>query len=830
MTSKELTKRLLAKSLLCVYATGTLCVSPIWTLSAGAAKKSHAGQSQPQPTATDEALGLDGATVALVNRGDWQGVADTLEKLQTGTTATKADTWLAFAYMYLAKCDQLKAMEKRLGITPVVEAQAPAQSQSSSNLTAQGVADAFGLPKHGDPSTVTPAPAANSAATSSEGTLIQAYDLMCQHKLALAEKTLVPVKDAAARDVPHNYAMAAILCKLERYTQALPYVQATIDAAPDFAWGYRTLGLIYHRFLHDEMKADAAFVKALNIAPHAQEVRDTVIDMRLAKNNFDGAIDEADEAVRLQPHDAGNHFRLAQIYIQQWRLREALAQLQMAISMNPEDARFYRSRASIKRYQGDMDAAISDQRNAVTYAKDKAFELGELASMNLLAGRKKDAIENYQEALKIDPASKPVRDRLIALMYEEKRFDELIALYRNFLSTKKDDPALHLGLAQALEKAGKNDEAIEEYKATANLNPTDPEPHRDLGALWITRRDFSGAAREYTRALNINPSSVPDLVALGYCYAQNDDFQSAEAAFVTSLALQQLTGGNGANGGPTRLQINRSLASLLFEEGRYSDATAQLEAICSTSKGTSEAAMDFLMLTQTKALRDLSNASAQALVDAYNALTPEQKAQSKSAVMETLMNANKLELAMAIANGSASTDPLADLDLAKAYRLKSDFSKAEELASHMVSIKNLNAEQLSDVYEELAQIALAKSELARAEELAKKAIATYPKNYAAYETMGRVYLKQNNSRAALDAANKSIGINIYYTRSYMLLGDIQRATGAMKDAAANYKKAAELYPGLLEAHKSYLQALEKLGMKDEAKREGEQIAQMEKQR
>lgn len=817
LTARELTNKLIAKSLICIYATGPLCLSPLWTLSAAAKKSHHEGSSQPAPTATDEALGLDAATVALVNRGDWQGVADRLEKLQTGTTVTKADTWLAFAQMYLAKCDQLKSMEKRLAI---VEPSLPPVVGLANATTAADVKSAVSVNATQDA----------SAPQDVNGKLIEAYSFMCQHRLAEADEILEALKDTYAKDVPVNYALAAISGKLERYSVAAQYAQKTVDAAPDFSWGYRTIGLLYHRFLHDEAKADAAFLKALNIEPQAREVRDTLIDMRLAVNNFDGAIDEANEAIRVLPHDATNHFRLAQIYIQQWRLREALGELQTAISVNAEDARFYRSRASIKRYQGDMDAAIADERNAVTYSKDKGFELGELASMNLLAGRKKDAIENLQEALKIDAGNKQLRDRLVALMYDEKLYDELIALYRSFLTTKKDDAALHLGLAQALDKAGKVDEAMAEYKTAANLNSADPEPHRDLGALWISRRDYGAAAREYTRALNINPSSVQDLVALGFCYAQNDEFQSAEAAFVTSLALQQLTQSNGASGGPTRLQINRSLASLLFEEGRYSDAAAQLEAICVSSKGTAEGTMDSLMLAQAKALRDLSGASAQALVDAYNALSPEQKAHSKSAVVETLMNANKLALAFDIANASASTDALADLDLAKAYRLKSDLTKAEALASPMVANKNLNNEQLSDVYEELAQIAFAKGDMGKCEELAKKAVATYGKNYAAYETMGRVYLKQNNTRAALDAANKSVGINIYHTRAYILLGDIQRSTGDLKTAATNYRKAAELYPGLLEAHKALLQALEKLAMKDEAKREAEQIAQMEKQR
>jgi len=60
------------------------------------------------------------------------------------------------------------------------------------------------------------------------------------------------------------------------------------------------------------------------------------------------------------------------------------------------------------------------------------------------------------------------------------------------------------------------------------------------------------------------------------------------------------------------------------------------------------------------------------------------------------------------------------------------------------------------------------------------------------------------------------------------MGDAQMAMGKVKDASSTYRKAVELYPGLLEAHKSLLATYEKLSMKDEARSEAEQIAQIEK--
>jgi hypothetical protein len=60
------------------------------------------------------------------------------------------------------------------------------------------------------------------------------------------------------------------------------------------------------------------------------------------------------------------------------------------------------------------------------------------------------------------------------------------------------------------------------------------------------------------------------------------------------------------------------------------------------------------------------------------------------------------------------------------------------------------------------------------------------------------------------------------------MGDAQFASNKFKDATESYKRAAELYPSLLQAHKSLLDSLRKLALKDDIKREEEQIAQIEK--
>lgn len=93
--------------------------------------------------------------------------------------------------------------------------------------------------------------------------------------------------------------------------------------------------------------------------------------------------------------------------------------------------------------------------------------------------------------------------------------------------------------------------------------------------------------------------------------------------------------------------------------------------------------------------------------------------------------------------------------------------------------------------------------------------------------LGRVALLKGDSKAALGHAKRALELNPYYPGAYLLQGDAQLETGAIKDARASYRRAVELYPASLEAHRALLQALKKLALNDEAKHEEEQITQLE---
>lgn len=752
-------------------------------------KKEKPGAVPPRITSE-----LDSKTFQLVNQGNWKAAAARLETLtHKSNLPTRNHAWLAFAYMFLNQCDDLKKLSSRIDM-----------NKPSEKLSAYVV-------------------------------VIDAFEQVCEGKPDAAGETLKKLPLSHVNDSFINFALAAVAGKQGKASAAAEHCKRAVELDPQFAWGFRTLGYLQSRWLNQPEEAEKSFTEAVRLEPAQGEVREMLINERLSRNDFDGALDLAFAGVNANKKDGKSHYRLSQIYIQQWRLREALAELEQAIEADPSTAVYYRTRATIRKYQGDFPQAIADQKKAVELSKDKPFELVELANMYSQNGDSKEAINSLNEALKIDPGNNGAQKTLITLLGKEKRFDDLIEAYKNAIKNQPKDVALHYNLAETLHTLGEDDDAILEYKEAANLDQKDARPHRRIGAIYSAKRDFEKAEEAFRRALNINPGSVQDLVALGFCYAQRENYLQAEAGFVTALALQQLMGNTNPDD-PKREDVIRSLASLLIVEGRYGDARSQFESLYGMTRDTEKGAGDKYLVQQARLLSDRRDDSANELIAGFKTLPANTQAGFRYTLVQTLLKAGKADLALQqikdLSEEQLAGDPRWRSLKARAFRLKGSLADAKtEIEGAIDEASKLGEGKevlLAEMYLEKARILNESGSLKDAEDAANQALAKYDKIYASYLVLGQIRLKQNDATSALELAKKAIEQNPYFTEAYILAGDAYLKLGKPKDAVENFKKAAEIYPGFVVAQKALLRGYKAQGLTEEVAKLQQQIDQMEK--
>jgi hypothetical protein len=265
------------------------------------------------------------------------------------------------------------------------------------------------------------------------------------------------------------------------------------------------------------------------------------------------------------------------------------------------------------------------------------------------------------------------------------------------------------------------------------------------------------------------------MVALGFCYAEDDDYMKAEAAFVTAMALQQLTPGLNPDD-PGRVDVMRSLACLLFDEGRYGEAATQFENLVVGFKNKGATADDAFLLAKSKLLRDLTDNSARSMLAVYEVLSPGKKEAFRYGMIEALIDAGMAQMARheldKMPTESRADNALYGLYDSACLRLEGKIDEAlaaikkvEPLAD---SVKADNPSLASRIYVEEARIELAKGDMTKPPKL-PTTLSVPTTNLSCYlaqaEIASKIEIKQ-----ATEAAHAIVPVPIMRQPIWWLVG------------------------------------------------------------
>lgn len=210
---------------------------------------------------------------------------------------------------------------------------------------------------------------------------------------------------------------------------------------------------------------------------------------------FDKAIDDCDEALRLDPQCAMAFDRRAQALTGKGKLDEALADFEKAIKLTPQYASTYSHRARAWLRKGDLDRTLAD----------------------------------CDEALKREP-SLSVAHYFRGRVWSRKAAPEkAIASYTKALTLNPHYvPALN-ARGNELYKKGEFAKAEADYNAAILLDPKFDIVHihcnRGNARLRLNRIDLAKA--DYERALRYDAKHIPAMQGLAACFAVQQNYKSA---------------------------------------------------------------------------------------------------------------------------------------------------------------------------------------------------------------------------------------------------------------------------------------------------------------
>jgi tetratricopeptide (TPR) repeat protein len=186
------------------------------------------------------------------------------------------------------------------------------------------------------------------------------------------------------------------------------------------------------------------------------------------------------------------------------------------------------------------------------------------ATFYLEKGQTNSAIEQGQEALKIEPKLQPALVVLGRAYAKKGDLDQAVANYEQVVELNKDNQlakvdtqlgVVYYELGQLYAQQGKYPQAVDTFKQALEIDRTDADAHTALALVYQRQNDHQSAVQELQEALRFDPFSTQRYQALATSYTALG--KAPEAAYAQGMVA--------------------------FTSGKYSDAAKQLEAVTAQS-------------------------------------------------------------------------------------------------------------------------------------------------------------------------------------------------------------------------------------------------------
>ncbi|MEK7321501.1 MAG: tetratricopeptide repeat protein, partial [Pseudomonadota bacterium] len=293
------------------------------------------------------------------------------------------------------------------------------------------------------------------------------------------------------------------------------------------------------RALNNGQMADAArlFEEALAVEPSNPLVR---LNLATAYRGI-GKQAEAEQLLRTlleeTPTDLDARLRYGVLLFEEGQLEQAARELEEVIAKGqggPQSrqatqflSELYKS-AQGKEVQARMlEERIAAQRAVVVQDPDNREAWLNLAVIYLNQRRNPEAIEAFENVIRLDPAHVRVQHTLAELYDEQGDYAKAVPAFTRALELERDDETrrkiqnqLVLTLAKKSFTDGKFDQAKSQFKAIIRDDPNNYVAHFFMALLHARDEQFADAAAEYSEVIRILPGHLGARLNLALVYEQ----------------------------------------------------------------------------------------------------------------------------------------------------------------------------------------------------------------------------------------------------------------------------------------------------------------------
>jgi tetratricopeptide (TPR) repeat protein len=271
-------------------------------------------------------------------------------------------------------------------------------------------------------------------------------------------------------------------------------------------------------------------------------------------------------ATERHPQDAAAWLGLSDLLATQDRPAEAAAVALEAAALHPEDSRMVTRSAELLLARGDLPAAETAARRAVTLAPQAEAAHLLLADVVWRQHRGRDAVRVVEAGLEAVPGSVAISLRLGFLHLMQNAPLPAVAAFRAVTRQPNAVPQAWLGLTDALWRAKRVEEATAAARDAVAAHPRNVELRARLGQLLLAGGDADAARAAMAEVAADDPASeVVQLAMADALWRQGRRAEALAAAREVAAAA------------PDQPAVAARLGHLLLENGDIDEAAAQFQ-------------------------------------------------------------------------------------------------------------------------------------------------------------------------------------------------------------------------------------------------------------
>jgi len=318
--------------------------------------------------------------------------------------------------------------------------------------------------------------------------------------------------------------------------------------------------------LSDLDQAIAACTRIIERGP--ARVRATALNQRgralTQKRDYDAAIRDFDEAIRLEGRDGALYNNRGWVYLTKEQYDLAIRDYDEAIRLNPGFAPAHANRGWAYANKGDVDRALADVDDALKLDPRFVDAYRYRGSVRFTKGDREGAIRDINEALRLSPNN---IQALWSRGYAYAQMGELDRAMHDFDEIIRIDPKNPFGYFQrgtAQLRKGDVDLAIRDYSEAIWLNSGFRDALAARAGAYLVKGDAEHALHDYDEAIRLGQPSAALLSGRGLVYLRLGDEGRAFADARDAVRLER-----GAGSPPTDADAAIVLGNMLRENKQF---------------------------------------------------------------------------------------------------------------------------------------------------------------------------------------------------------------------------------------------------------------------